>query len=226
VYPKADWLPRPLRFKRTLQNLARDPASAYFRSVSCALPDEALALIDPDLGVLGHDPFTALRAAYQRSDATDPLSKVLYTDIHTNLTDDILTKVDRAAMAVSLEVRAPLLDHRFVELCARIPAAEKIWRGQGKALFKAALRGRVPPTLLDRTKQGFTVPLRRWARTELSEVLDQMADGQAVASYLQPAAVANLLAAHRSGRRDHGELLWSLLCFDQWHRHWLEAPQR
>src|SRR4029453_8964334 len=137
VYPKADWLPRPLRFKRTLENLARDPAEAYFRSVSCTVPEDVAALLAPDSPVRAHDPFWALRSAYDRADGPDPLARVLYTDIHTWLVDDILAKVDRAAMACSLEVRCPLLDHHFVELCARIPSGEKLRHGEGKALFKA-----------------------------------------------------------------------------------------
>jgi asparagine synthase (glutamine-hydrolysing) len=223
MYPKADWLPRPLRFKRTLQNLARDPAEAYFRSVSCALPEDVAALLAPDAVAACGDPFVALRAAYARADGPDPLSRILATDIQTWLCDDILAKVDRTSMAVSLEVRAPLLDHRFMELCARIPSDEKLRRGEGKAIFKAALRGRLPDSCLDRRKQGFSVPLRRWTRGPLTGVLDQLLAGPTMGTWFRRERVAALLAAHRSGTADHSEILWSLLMFDRWHRRWVDA---
>jgi asparagine synthase (glutamine-hydrolysing) len=222
LYPKADWLPRPLRFKRTLQNLALSPAEAYFRSVSATPPEEVFSILGPDVDVSGVDPFAALAAAWARADGEDPLSRVLYTDIHTNLTDDILAKVDRAAMAVGLEVRSPLLDHAFVELCARIPSSEKLWRGQGKAVFKAALRGRVPEQVLRRKKSGFSIPLRRWLNEDLSPSLDRMTAGEAAARHLSRERVATVVAEHRAGTRDHGELLWALLLFDKWHRRWIE----
>jgi len=223
LYPKADSLPRNLRWKRTLENLGRDPAEAYFRSVSCAVPEDVEALLTPEVALQGFDPFAALRRAYERADGPDSLSRVLYTDFHTWLPDDILAKVDRASMAVGLEVRCPLLDHRFVEMCARIPSSEKIRGGEGKAVFKDAIAERIPRGALTRPKQGFAIPAARWTRRELSGVLDRVQDGELARSYLRRERVSSLIAAHRAGRRDWSEILWSLLFLDRWHRRWIEG---
>ncbi|HEY3167370.1 MAG TPA: asparagine synthase (glutamine-hydrolyzing), partial [Candidatus Binatia bacterium] len=150
LYPKADWAPRIFRGKATLQNLARCPISAYFRSVSGCQPEMKSQLLQPDIQrQLGdYDSLDVLREYYDKADTDDLLSRVQYVDIKTYLTDDILAKVDRASMAVSLEVRAPILDHKFMELAARIPSSLKLRGMQGKYIFKKALEHCVPQPIL------------------------------------------------------------------------------
>src|SRR5262249_46532166 len=141
VYPKADWLPQPLRAKTTLHNLSLDPAAAYFNSVYGVVAKERTGLMGRDLTAQlnGYDPFDLFRHHFDRARTADPLTRVQYVDIKTYLTDDILAKVDRASMAVSLEVRCPLLDHQLMELAARIPSALKLRGQQGKYILKRAV---------------------------------------------------------------------------------------
>ncbi len=142
LYPKADWAPRLFRAKSTLQSLSRSPLEGYFNTMSSCPPEMKNQLLSGDVlhQLNGYDSIEVLRYHYDRADTRDPLSRILYTDIKTYLVDDILVKVDRASMAHSLEVRCPLLDHKFVELVAQIPSSLKLHRGRGKYIFKKALR--------------------------------------------------------------------------------------
>jgi asparagine synthase (glutamine-hydrolysing) len=220
LYPKADFLPRWLRFKRTLQNLARPPAEAYARSVSGNLPENVLPLLREDLRAVEPDPLAPLRAAYARADGPDPLARAIATDFATYLPGDILTKVDRASMANSLEVRAPFLDHCLVELAASVPSALKL-RGGQKGFLRAALRPRVGAAA-DRRKQGFSTPLRQWFRGPLGEALRERLAGGRLRDVVDVARVEAQLAQHRGGLADHGQWLWSLLVLgrflDRWAR--------
>ncbi|MBL8187822.1 MAG: asparagine synthase (glutamine-hydrolyzing), partial [Acidobacteria bacterium] len=134
MYPKADWLPQPLRAKATLRNLSLDPARAYFSSVYGAAASVRDALLGGDVRTqLGdYDPFQVFAEHYNKPLTDDPIVRAQYADIKLYLPDDILTKVDRASMAVSLEVRCPLLDHRLMELAARIPSSLKLKGREGK----------------------------------------------------------------------------------------------
>jgi asparagine synthase (glutamine-hydrolysing) len=131
VWPKADWLPRPLRAKTLLTNLSLDPASAYANTLSlCRLPLRR-RLVAPDLAaeMNGHDPEEIVRQGYATAPAGDPLGGMIAGDVATLLPDDYLVKVDRASMAHGLEVRPPLLDHELLQLAARIPSPWKIRKG-------------------------------------------------------------------------------------------------
>jgi len=128
IYPPLAGAPRFLRAKATFQSLARSPLEGYFNSVSIFRPGEKPNLFTPDFrnALGGYDSIGVLQQYYDRADTTDPLSRIQYVDIKTYLTDDILAKVDRASMAVSLEVRAPLLDHKLMETVAKIPSSLKL----------------------------------------------------------------------------------------------------
>jgi asparagine synthase (glutamine-hydrolysing) len=219
VYPKLDWAPRFLRARTFLTNVGDDPARAYWRSVTRIGRDEALALLAPDVRarLSAHDPFERFAEHYSRPRNVASLYRAQYADFHTYLPDQILAKVDRASMAVSLEVRVPILDHRFVGAFANLPTREKVRDGRGKHAFREALRGRVDDAVLDGAKRGFDTPLAAWIRGPLRE---QTAEAvRALPSdWFDRDVLAARLAEHDSGRRDHGRLLWSLLVLEHWRR--------
>jgi len=218
-YPKLDWAPRVLRARTFLTNVGRDPARAYWHSVTQLTREDALALLHPDVAqrVAEYDPFEAFRAFYDRPEVDDPLFRAQYADFHTYLPDQILAKVDRASMGVSLEVRVPILDHRFVERFANLPATWKVRGGRGKHAFREALRGRLEPSVLDGRKRGFDTPLAGWLRGPLAGAV-----AEAVATlpgdWFRRDVLEARLREHASGRKDHARLLWSLLVLEQWRR--------
>ena len=226
LYPKADYLPRVFRGKAFLSNVARDPVDAYFYTVS------ALHESDKDL-VLNHDVARRLgdydtaelfRNVYRAAPAPDHLSRIQYLDIKTYLCEDILTKVDRASMAVSLEVRCPLLDHVFMEYVARIPADRKLVGPRGKHIFKAALRRYLPDDVLDRPKMGFGVPLAEWMRRDLKEYARELVmDGEATRTYLHRPHVDRLWREHSVGVRNRSTELWAIMMLNLWHRRFVES---
>jgi asparagine synthase (glutamine-hydrolysing) len=220
VWPKLDWLPRPLRFQRTLQDLGCDPANAYARSVSSNLPEEVFAVLQPAVRPAAGEPLQPVLDAYARADGGDALARAAATDFATWLPGDILVKVDRASMASSLEVRAPFLDHVLVEHAASIPSARKLRGGRTKAFLRAALAPRLLPAALARRKQGFSVPLRRWLQGPVGALLEAEAADRRLGEWLDPAAVARLLRRHRQGIGDHAELLWAALVFARFLRRW------
>ncbi len=219
LYPQADWLPRPLRAKATLTNISLDHAQAYFNSVYGLMSKESTGLFNGDLttSLQGYDPFDLFRHFYDRAPADDPLSRVQYVDIKTYLVDDILTKVDRASMAVSLEVRCPLLDHEFMENAARIPSSLKLKNGVGKYIFKEAIKKIVPEEILNRPKMGFSIPLAEWLRGDLKDLAYSLLFDQHD-SLLNQQSVRNMWDRHQSGLRDLGSPLWTILMFRLWQR--------
>ncbi len=221
IYPKADWLPQPLRAKATLRNLSLDPAAAYFNSVYGVMSQERSGLLGRDVALQlnGYDPFDHFRYYFDRARTTDPISRVQYVDIKTYLADDILTKVDRASMAVSLEVRCPLLDHRLMELMARMPSRLKLRGRESKYILRRAMSRILPPEVLKRRKQGFVIPLAEWLRSDLRELAESaLFDPSAQDDLLDCAAVARLWRQHQLGLRDYSRPLWAILMLRMWQR--------
>ncbi len=146
------------------------------------------------------------------------VERAMATDIRTYLVDDILTKVDRASMAYSLEARVPLLDHRIVEFAARLPLGFKVRGGAAKFLLRKVLYRHVPRELLDRPKMGFGIPVNRWLRNELRPLLSEYLGEERVRreGFLRPEGVARVVREHLSVRRDHQYRLWALLVFAMW----------
>jgi asparagine synthase (glutamine-hydrolysing) len=218
LWPKADWAPRIFRGKVTLQNIARPHVEGYFRSMSVCRPDLKRRLLHPDarrrLG--DYDSADVFRRYYDRADTDDPVSRIQYVDIKTYLTDDILVKVDRASMAVSLEVRAPILDHLLMELVARMPSSLKVNGTKGKYLFKKSLRGLVSDAILDRRKMGFAVPLADWFRGDLKETAHRAIVGRPPDGLLDERQVGKVWDQHQSGLRDRSQELWAILMFRLW----------
>ncbi len=227
VYPKADWLPSIFRAKNTFQELAGSDLDAIYLSRAVVHPAVSWRLLSADVRKqLGdYNPRSVIESHYNRCNASDPLNRELYTDIKTYLVDDILTKVDRASMAVSLEVRVPLLDHRLMEFLAKVPTKWKLHRGVGKVLFKNAFRNELGSDIVDRPKQGFTVPLAQWLRGPLRSMVEEtvFADDARVRSWLDMNAVRSLWSSHLRGTGDMGSMIWAVLMLEHWARNFLPA---
>jgi asparagine synthase (glutamine-hydrolysing) len=218
LYPKLDWLPRPLRAKTTFQELAKDPVSAYFSSVSICGDAVRQRLFSSSLRreLQGYSTIDLLRAHMSCSGSQEPLSQAQYADFKTYLPGDILTKVDRASMANSLEVRIPLLDHTFVEWAARLPPALKLHGGEGKYVFKKALDTYLPHEILYRPKQGFVMPLAAWFRGPLRTRLQRLSQTSALSDsgLFDMDYVEQMIQYHLNGAFDYSAPLWTVLIFD------------
>lgn len=217
VYPKLDWAPRFLRAKTTFQELASDPIEAYMISVSETSDPERAAIFSPRLksDLQNHRAIDVLAGHIAAADTDDPLAAVQYADLKTWLSGRMLVKVDRASMAVSLEVRVPMLDHTFVEWAAALPSGLKLNGQERKYILKRALEQKVPADLLYRPKQGFSTPLARWFRGPLRERIRAALLGPVLggSGLFDMTEVARRLDEHVSGRRDHAALLWNLWIF-------------
>ncbi len=222
LYPRLDWLPRPLRAKATLSNLACDPATAHLRSVALLAGTLPNQLMHPDLlqQTNNYDPFDRGRELFTRCPSKQLLNRLLYMDMKTLMVDDILTKVDRAGMAVGLEVRTPLLDHRLVELAAQMPVSMKLNGPTGKHVLRQTLQKWTGPEYAQRHKKGFDVPLHNWFRGPLRELSADLLinNNSASQTWLQPKAVHKIFNDHQTGRKNNGHLLWMLLNLEMWTR--------
>jgi asparagine synthase (glutamine-hydrolysing) len=218
LYPKLDWAPRVLRGKTTFQALARDAVAAYFHGVSICSNEMRAALFSHEFRreLQGYGAEEVFRQHVRGKTFNDPLKMIQYLDFKTYLPGDILTKVDRASMAHSLEVRTPFLDYELVEWVASLPSAIKLKGGEGKHILKRSLEPLLPREVLYRNKMGFAVPLDVWFRGSLRDHIAETVRGRRLAEsgLFNPATLARIVADHQSGRRDHSAILWSLLMFD------------
>ncbi|MGH7384365.1 MAG: asparagine synthase (glutamine-hydrolyzing) [Candidatus Rokuibacteriota bacterium] len=217
-------LPAEARGEAYLKRLASDPIQRYFGMVTYQrsatlrrlLTPEAQRQVAPDVTAA---PFQRLLAEGR---PPDYVSGLQYVDIRHYLPDDILTKVDRTSMLVSLECRVPLLDHVLMEYAATIPTALKLRDGSGKAVLKAAMAEDLPADILSRSKMGFGVPLATWLRRDLGTYARQLLlePPARTRGIFAPAGVQQMLDDHQAGRRDHSDRIWALLCFEEWARRW------
>lgn len=218
LYPKADWAPRMFRAKTTFQALALDSAQAYAHSMSVLRADERERLFSHGFKrtLAGYSADEVFRYHAARANTDDPLALIQYLDYKTWLVGDINTKVDRASMAHSLEVREPLMDHVLVEWLATLPNALKVKGQEGKWLLKKAFEPSLPHDVLYRPKMGFSVPLAQWLRGPLRARLQQAVLGERLqdTGYFNPRTLQNMVRQHQSGQRDFSAPLWSLLMFD------------
>jgi len=219
VYPKADWAPRPLRAKTTLLSLAGDSAAGYARAIGVTPAEQRNLLYSSE--------FKRLRGDYRgeslvldtmrNAPARSGLDRAQYADLKVWLPGDILTKVDRTSMAVSLEAREPLLDHRLIEFAASLPEAMRTQRGEGKWLMKRTMRRYLPDDVLYRPKQGFVTPIAQWFRGPLADAAAAIGSSAALArtGWFDAGRVAALAQAHRVGTSDNSRVLWQLLMLDR-----------
>jgi asparagine synthase (glutamine-hydrolysing) len=178
---------------------------------------------DPARLVLGaQEPMTVVADPGVAEIVPDFVERMQYRDTLTYLPDDILTKVDRASMAVSLEARVPILDHRVVELAWSLPLSLKLRGAERKWLLRQVLYRHVPPELVDRPKMGFGIPIDRWLRGPLRDWAEDLLDARrlAEAGLVDPAPVRERWAEHLSGRRSWQYSLWNVLMLEAWRRRW------
>jgi len=210
-------LPHTFPGRYRLLDMARTRRLRYGTTV-------AYPISDFDGGVVSHqDPALAglvddlLEQWFDDAGSRDFLTQMTLVDIASYLPGDILTKVDRASMSVSLEARVPLLDHALVEFAVGLPASLKRRNGTGKWLLREAVEPMLPRSVLHYPKKGFGVPLDAWFRQELGYRLDHLLrPDSAIAEYTNRGSIARLVREHRSRRRDHGYFLWRLVVADMW----------
>ena len=219
IYPKADWLPRPLRAKTTLLALADSGEGGYARAIGVTPPELRDQLFSPEFMALRGDyraetPFTELM---RNAPARTGLDRAQYADLKFWLPGDILTKVDRTSMAVGLEAREPLLDHRLIEFAASLPPGMRLRGGQGKWLLKRTMQRYLPDDILFRSKQGFVTPVSAWFRGPLAAEARAIATGAILhqLGWFDMHRISKIVEDHIAGRADHGRLLWQLLMLDR-----------
>jgi asparagine synthase (glutamine-hydrolysing) len=224
-------LPLSMKGARALRHLGAAPDQAYALKHAYGMfePEAKTRLYSGDFAaaVRGADPFARFREIYARCGSGDAIDRGLYVDVHTYMVDDILTKVDRMSMAVSLEAREPLLDHRLLEFAATVPSSLKIRNGRGKHLLRKVLQRRVPHAILERGKHGFEAPIGEWLRGPLAPMADALlADGRLRdRGIFDGPEVARLWSEHRAGRADHRHRLWQLVMLELWFRRFVDrAP--
>jgi asparagine synthase (glutamine-hydrolysing) len=221
-------LPQGAYGKRFLRNIALEPAARYVDSVTYFDHDARLNLFSEDArrALAGYDPAERFERIYAAPASRSRLDRLLYLDSKTYLPGDILVKVDRMSMANSLETRAPLLDHRLIEFARTIPASLKLRGTETKYIFKRAAAGLIPDEIINRPKQGFDVPIRRWFNHELREMLDDTLNDRRARERgdFNHQAILAILDEHRRGMRDHARPLWSLLVLELWRRAFIDRP--
>jgi len=228
--PISRTLPHGAWGRNFLHNVALDPIDRYFDNVSIFTGLNKRSLYTPDFAsALGKDSQVGMTfQEYGDNVSTNALlDAMLYIDSKTYLPGDILTKVDRMSMAVSLEARVPLLDHKLIDFVTRIPASMKMSGLETKHLFKRAVADLVPEEILARPKQGFGVPIQQWINQQLRErIRDTLTD----ARFRDRGIVSRhytdiLLDEHERGRRDHSMALWSLLMLELWYQAFVDGER-
>jgi asparagine synthase (glutamine-hydrolysing) len=210
------------KLKRFLDGAAHPPARRQVTWLGSFLEHEMQAVLSQDALAALSDagPWTEIDGHHEQAIAqgAGPIERQMHLDLHTYMGDDILVKVDRASMATSLEVRVPFLDHRVVELAARMPLELKIKGSRGKHILKNAMSSRLPEAVTARGKKGFGMPVAQWLRGPWKDLLmDTLGSGAAGRSgWLDQSAVDQLISQHLSGKRDRRKPLWTLLMFRFW----------
>ncbi len=208
------------RARRFVRGAAHSPVEAYFDLIRL-FDDSWSARL---LAGLQRDVAARHFLAHSGGDQID-MPGLLRLNMTTYLPDDLLIKTDRSSMAVSLETRAPLLDHWLVEMVATIPFDLKLKSGTSKYILKQIARDLLPPEIIYRPKHGFGVPLGAWLRKDAAVVREVLLSREArERGLLQMATVERLISEHVGGRRDHGQRLWSLLTLEWWHRLFIDPP--
>jgi asparagine synthase (glutamine-hydrolysing) len=227
MQPLSTHLPHSTRGRNFIHNISLDPIDRYLDSVSVFTRLNKRSLYTKDFyeQVKSGNWVSNLFHQFAATVTTgQPLDRLLYLDSKTYLPGDIMTKVDRMSMAVSLEARAPLLDHKLIDFVTRIPASMKLANGETKHILKRAVSDLVPAEILNRPKQGFGVPVQEWINLQLRERMREVLTDSRTRQrdHVNPAYLEVLLNEHERGRRDHSVGLWALLMLELWHRQFVD----
>jgi len=219
LYPKLDWAPQFLRAKTTFQSLAMTSSEAYLNSMSKLRSDERNNIYSDNfkMKLNGYSSQQVFANALEGKVFSDPLKEVQYLDYKTWVTGDINTKVDRASMAHGLEVRVPILDHKFVEWAFSVPSHMNLENGEGKAVFKKELEPHVPHDNLYRKKMGFSIPLAQWLRGPLKDKMQKLLTSQVFINtdFFEQDKINKLINEHVTNKNDHAASLWTLMMLGQ-----------
>ncbi|MCW8834181.1 MAG: amidotransferase 1, exosortase A system-associated [Colwellia sp.] len=222
LYPKMDWAPRFVRAKTTFQSMAMDTVEGYHNSISILRLDERQKLFSKSYKqkLNGYTSLNVFRKYQDKVKSLDPMKTAQYLDMKTYLVGDILTKVDRASMAHSLEVRVPFLDHKFVEWGFQVPSEINLEQGVGKKSLKRAMEPHLPHDVLYRKKMGFSIPVAQWFRGPLKEKLYKglLSEQMEQCGYFDMGQLRRLIDQHVKGVRDNSAPLWTLMMFESFMR--------
>ncbi len=157
--------------------------------------------------------------SHVETQTSDEINQQMYVDVKTYLVDDILVKVDRMSMAISLEARVPFLDHRVVELAASIPGNEKLQGKNSKVILKEAMKEYLPEEILYRGKEGFSIPIKNWIKEELKPMMLELLNTERIKAegFFDHNFVERLISEHLSGKENHSHRLWALMMFEKWY---------
>lgn len=219
IYPKADWAPRPFRAKSTLLSLARSGAEGYAEAVGVTTPGGRDAIYSDIMkqNLAGYRGESRMIDLMENAPARDGLDQAQYADMKLWLPGDILTKVDRTSMAVSLEAREPLLDYRLMEFAAKLPTNLRVRKGQGKYLLKKSMERYLPEDILYRPKMGFVTPIAQWFRGPLADQARGISKAGALSrmGWFDDKSLSRVAEDHISGKLDNSRLLWQLVMLDK-----------
>jgi asparagine synthase (glutamine-hydrolysing) len=211
--------------RRFIEGTRLDPEGGHMRWQYFGSPAiEAQIFGGSVLRSVDRDRFAPIRRALERCDSTRRLDREIFVDTRFTMPDSVLMKVDKMSMAHALEVRVPLLDHHLVELAATIPESLKFPGFRTRAIYRRALRGVLPPRILARGKQGYSLPLKQWLRHELRDYTIRLLNGsEAIRAYFDRDGVNWMIAEHLSRRANHNHMLWALINVALWHRRFIEG---
>ena len=209
------------KLQRFMQGLAEMPAALeHYRWMTFLGPAAKRTLYTPALQaeLVESDVYEPVHACLRSAGTDDLLNRQLYTDLCVYLADDILVKVDRMSMATSLETRAPFLDVDVMELAFSMPGSLKIRGGERKYILKRAVRDLLPESVLTRSKEGFSIPMKTWLRHNLAPLMEDLLSDDRVArrGWFEPAAVRRRIDAHKAGHENHAHTLFSLMVLERW----------
>lgn len=216
--------PLPRKMHSLTGSALMDPARAFY-TTNTYIDDVMLEQVLADSikkECTGYDPAEHTLKHYRKVATADHATRMIYTDLKTYLPDDILVKVDRMSMANSLEVRAPFLDYRILEFSASLPSSYKIVGSQKKIILREAFKKLLPESILNRRKQGFSVPLDSWFRNNLRDYArENFFNCEALEAFLSVRGLEQIWNEHQSGQRDHGVVLWSFLMLSLWQQEYV-----